>query len=88
MRSHRAVDVCKGVARSVRPGATDTLFSMKPAKPVALLPEEPLASEVQALLNSATNLIECATADMDDAPTACVDAAATGRGRGQARSGA
>ena len=61
MRSHRAVDVSKGVARSVRPGATDTLFSMKPAKPLALAPEEPLASEVQALLNSATNLIECAT---------------------------
>src|ERR1700756_2110259 len=38
-----------------------TLFSVKSTKPVALLPEEPLASEVQALLNSATNVIECAT---------------------------
>jgi len=38
-----------------------TLFSVKSAKPVALLPQEPLASEVQALLNSATNVIECAT---------------------------
>ena len=38
-----------------------TLFSVKSAKPVALLPQEPLDSEVQALLNSATNVIECAT---------------------------
>ena len=38
-----------------------TLFSVKSTKPVALLPEEPLASEVQVLLNSATNVIECAT---------------------------
>lgn len=38
-----------------------TLFSVKPENPVALLPEEPLASEVQGLLNSATNVIECAT---------------------------
>ena len=33
-----------------------TLFSVKSAKPVALLPQEPLASEVQALLNAAANL--------------------------------
>jgi len=38
-----------------------TLFSVKSAKPVALLPQEPLDSEVQELLNSATNVIECAT---------------------------
>jgi hypothetical protein len=38
-----------------------TLFSVKSTQPVALLPEEPLASEVQVLLNSATNVIECAT---------------------------
>jgi hypothetical protein len=38
-----------------------TLFSLKPATSVALLPEEPLSSEVQVLLSSATNVIECAT---------------------------
>ncbi len=38
-----------------------TLFSVKSTKPMASLPEEPLASEVQVLLNSATNVIECAT---------------------------
>ncbi len=38
-----------------------TLFSATSAKPVALLPEEPLVSEVQGLLNRATNVIECAT---------------------------
>jgi hypothetical protein len=38
-----------------------TLFSVKPATPVGLQPEEPLASEVQGLLNSVTNVIECAT---------------------------
>jgi hypothetical protein len=38
-----------------------TLFSVKSTKPAALLLEEPLPSEVQVLLNSATNLIECAT---------------------------
>src|ERR1700731_1271878 len=31
------------------------------AKHAAILPEEPLVSEVQMLLDSATNLIECAT---------------------------
>jgi len=38
-----------------------TLFSVKSAKLTAHLPEEPLASEVQALLNSTTDVIECAT---------------------------
>jgi hypothetical protein len=38
-----------------------SLFSVKSVKVAALLPEEPLASEVQVLLNSATNVIECAT---------------------------
>jgi hypothetical protein len=38
-----------------------TLFSLKSATPAAILPEEPLASQVQVLLNSATNVIECAT---------------------------
>jgi hypothetical protein len=38
-----------------------SLFSVKSATPMALLPEEPLTSEVQGLLNSATNVIECAT---------------------------
>jgi hypothetical protein len=38
-----------------------TLFSVKSIKLAASLPEEPLTSEVQALLNSATNVIECAT---------------------------
>ena len=41
--------------------AAGTLFSVKSATPVGALPEEPLASEVQGLLNSATNVIECAT---------------------------
>ena len=31
------------------------------AKRAAILPEEPLVSEVQTLLNSATSVIECAT---------------------------
>jgi hypothetical protein len=61
MRTHRAIDVGKGVARKLSLGATDTVFLMKPGKPLAILPEESLASEVQALLNSTTNLIECAT---------------------------
>src|SRR5271155_1803727 len=38
-----------------------TLFSLKSATPGDLLHEEPLASQVQVLLNSATNVIECAT---------------------------
>ena len=40
---------------------TGTLYSVKPATSVGLLPEEPLASEVQGLLSSVTNVIECAT---------------------------
>jgi hypothetical protein len=38
-----------------------TLFSVRSAAPVPHLPEEPLVSEVQGLLNNATNVIECAT---------------------------
>jgi len=38
-----------------------SLFSVKSATPMTLLPAEPLTSEVQGLLNSATNVIECAT---------------------------
>jgi hypothetical protein len=38
-----------------------TFFSSEMARPVALLPEKPLASEVRALLNSVTKVIECAT---------------------------
>jgi hypothetical protein len=47
--------------RSARAKVAGTLFSTQMAKPVALLPEEPLVSEVQGLLNSVTNVIECAT---------------------------
>ena len=56
----RAIDVKKEVV-SVSFGGTGTLFSIKSAKSTAILPEERLASEVQALVNSATHLIECAT---------------------------
>jgi hypothetical protein len=38
-----------------------TLFSANSAKHAAILPEEPLVSEVQALLNNAAGVIECAT---------------------------
>jgi hypothetical protein len=38
-----------------------TLFSANFAKRAAFLPEEPLVSEVQTLLNSAAGAIECAT---------------------------
>jgi hypothetical protein len=48
-------------SRSAKESATGGLFSAKFADPVALLPEEPLVSEVQGLLNSAINVIECAT---------------------------
>src|SRR5579863_914311 len=41
--------------------AAGTLFSVKSAAPGGVLPEEPLASEVQGLLNRVTNVIECAT---------------------------
>jgi len=50
-------------ARSAKVAArvADTLFSVKSATPVGVLPEEPLTSEVQGLLNSVTNVIECST---------------------------
>jgi hypothetical protein len=38
-----------------------TLFSANFAKHAAILPEEPLISEVQTVLNSAASAIECAT---------------------------
>jgi hypothetical protein len=38
-----------------------TLFPTRIADPATLLPEEPLVSEVQALVNSVTTVIECAT---------------------------
>lgn len=38
-----------------------TLFSANFAKRAAILPEEPLISEIQTLLNSAASAIECAT---------------------------
>jgi len=56
-----AIDVKKEVARSVGLESTSTLFSIKPAQSTAILPEERLASEVQALLNSAAGVIECST---------------------------
>ena len=49
------------VARSVSLEGTSTLFSIKPAKSKAILPEERLASEVQALLNEPVEAVECAT---------------------------
>ena len=36
-------------------------FSFKSTRSAPLLPEEPLTSEVQILLENATNVIECAT---------------------------
>jgi hypothetical protein len=56
----RAIDVKKEVV-SVSFGGTGTLFSIKSAKSTAILPEERLASEVQALLNDTAGVIECAT---------------------------
>ena len=57
----RATDIKKEVERGVSLGGTGTLFSIKPAKSTAILPEERLTSEVQALLNDAVGVIECAT---------------------------
>jgi hypothetical protein len=61
MRTRRANDVRKEVARSANLGFTETLFSTNPAKSAAILPEERSASEGQALLNDTAGLIECAT---------------------------
>jgi hypothetical protein len=57
----RDTEVKKDAARGVSRGGTGTLFSIKPAKSTAILPEERLASEVQALLNEAAGVFECAT---------------------------
>lgn len=57
----RAIDVEKEVARDVRYGGSGTFFSIKLAKSTAILPEERLASEVQALLNKTAGVFECAT---------------------------
>ena len=53
--------LCSSQLTRNRPKVAGTLFSVKSTKPAALILEEPLASEVQVLLNSATNIIECAT---------------------------
>jgi hypothetical protein len=57
----RVIDVEKEVAKSVSLEDTGTLFSLRSAKSTAILPEERLTSEVQALLNDAVGVIECAT---------------------------
>ena len=57
----RVIDIEKEVARSVSLEGTGTLFSPRSAKSTAILPEERLTSEVQALLNDAVGVIECAT---------------------------
>ena len=57
----RVIDVEKKVARSVSLEGAGTLFSRRSAKSTAILPEERLTSEVQALLNNAVGVIECAT---------------------------
>jgi hypothetical protein len=57
----RAVNLKKEAARGVSRGGMGTLFSIKPAKSTAILPEERLASEVQALLNKTAGVFECAT---------------------------
>ena len=56
----RTTYVTKEVQRGVSRGGTGTLFSIKSAKSTAILPEERLTSEVQALINAA-GVIECAT---------------------------
>jgi hypothetical protein len=57
----RTIDVEKELARNVSLGGVGALFSIKPGKSTAILPEERLASEVQALLNDTAGVIECAT---------------------------
>jgi hypothetical protein len=61
MRTRRAIDVKKEVARSANLGFIETLFSTNPTKSAAILPKERLASEGQALLNETAAVIECAT---------------------------
>lgn len=57
----RVPDLKKAVGRGVSRRGTGTLFSIKSAKSTAILPEEWLASEVQALLNKTAGVFECAT---------------------------
>jgi hypothetical protein len=57
----RTTYVRKEVERGVSRGGTGTLFSIKSAKSTAILPEEWLASDVQALLNKTAGVFECAT---------------------------
>jgi hypothetical protein len=52
MRTRRAIDVKKEVARSANLGFIETLFSTNPTKSAAILPKERLASEGQALLTT------------------------------------
>jgi hypothetical protein len=61
MRTRRAIDVRKEVARSANLGFKETLFSTNPAKSAAIIPEKRLVSEAQALLNDTAGVIECAT---------------------------
>ena len=61
MRTRRAVDVKKEVAKSANLGFIETLFSTNPTKSAAILPEEWAAAEAQALLNDTRGVIECAT---------------------------
>jgi len=57
----RVINVEKEVERSVSFEGTGTLFSVRSAKSTAILPEERLTSEIQAVLNDAVGVIECAT---------------------------
>jgi hypothetical protein len=48
-------------SQSARESVIGTLFSAKPAEQLTFIFEEPTASTVQALMNRATNVFECAT---------------------------
>jgi hypothetical protein len=56
----RVIDVEKKAQGVTASKVRGTLFSIKSAKSTAILPEERLTSEVQALINAA-GVIECAT---------------------------
>jgi hypothetical protein len=59
---HNALSwLCSSQSAKKSAEVAGTLFSIKSAKSTAILPEEGLTSEVQALLNNATGVIECAT---------------------------
>ena len=61
MHTRKAIGATRGVTGFVSLKTRDTVFSTKPAKAADMLPAELFASETQALLNSTTNVIECAT---------------------------